>query len=146
MEAGEHLHVLVDDRVARFVAHAAEVRSPGDGVHHKRVDCVDPAIDARDWESLIGDQRLEAHLVIEREHQLHIAAVAAHAELYRPAVTIRFHEPHRPPTRLAADRRHRRTHLGGNPLHDRLGLRLRSGRAFNGHSIPLVSRVTLRLT
>ncbi len=103
VEPGEDLEVLVDDRVALGVGGLLEVAAPADAVHHVGRRLVDPAVHLGHRDPMFVHDRLEAHLVLQREDQRHVGAVAAHAERPSLAVGLDVGPPHGTPTGLALD-------------------------------------------
>ncbi len=80
-----------------------EVVAAADAVHHVGERGFDQAVDLRRRDAVLVQQRLEEHLVLEREDEGHVGPVAADAELEGLAVAPDIREPDRPPARLAGD-------------------------------------------
>ena len=65
------------------------------------------------WPDVWRDaMRLQPHLVVEREDQRHVGAIAAHAQCEQLAVPFDVGEPHGTPARLAVDAYHGAADVG----------------------------------
>lgn len=121
VQPGECSDVLVDDRVAAGRRHPVEVGAAGNQIHHHRPGSVDPTAHGQDRDAVVGEDLLEAHLVLEGEGQHRVGPVAADAQLRRLAVTVDLGEPRRSPPRLAGNRPHRTADVRLDPCDDRGG-------------------------
>ena len=103
MESGQDREIVVDHRVALVVGSVGEVLLAGDPVHHVGLGLVDPAPHGGDGNAVVAEQRLEGHLVLEREDQGHVGAVAAHHQLVARPFPVDRGEPHGAPAGLASE-------------------------------------------
>jgi hypothetical protein len=71
---------------------------------------------------VIVHQRLQPHLVVEREDERHVGAIATDAKLEHLAVTLDIGEPHRSPSRLTSDLHDLATDVLPQPLGDPFGV------------------------
>ncbi len=101
--SARRLEVLVDDLAPVGVVGSVEVVLPGHLVHDERSGLVDPAVHRRYGRTVFVQETLEAHLVGEREREVHVDAIAADAEVVGVAVDGDGREPHGTPARLARE-------------------------------------------
>lgn len=105
VEAGELLHVLVDNAIAVRIADSLEVRLAGHSLHQDRIDelgGLEISEQVRHWEAALLHQLVKRVFVSQRK-SLGIGAVAAQDQWDHLAIAFEVDEPGRTPTKLPID-------------------------------------------
>ena len=118
VQSGEDLQVVIDDGNTLCVGTTLEVVAPADAVHHVGARFVDPPVHGGDGDAVLGHGRLQPHLVVEGEHELHVGAIAANDQFEGLAVAFDVDEPHGTPTSLTGDVGDPTTDVRLDPPHD----------------------------